>query len=164
MVFSEYMFANRDYCKYVYYAWNIWHVKIYLQWPNIYGKYGLGWQWQMLRNTWTVRCSLNQFTWFNPKIAPPWILNQVRFRFAIMADTCVFCNYNTKISIKAYRGRRMLSGDAYTSERVVEDQVIRSYRQWRPPWNIVCPHPVVTGSGMKRTELIETACPMMTSS
>ena len=34
--------------------WNIWHVKIYLQWPIIYGKYGLGWQWPMLHNTLTV--------------------------------------------------------------------------------------------------------------
>ena len=34
--------------------WNVWHVKIYLQWPIIYGKYGLGWQWPMLHNTLTV--------------------------------------------------------------------------------------------------------------
>ena len=29
-------------------------VKINLQWPIIYGKYGLGWQWPMLHNTLTV--------------------------------------------------------------------------------------------------------------
>ena len=40
--------------------WNIWHVKIYLQWPIIYGKYGLGWQWPMLHNTLTVA------EWANP--------------------------------------------------------------------------------------------------
>ena len=34
--------------------WNIWHVKIYLQWPTIYDKYGLGWQWPMLHNILTV--------------------------------------------------------------------------------------------------------------
>ena len=34
--------------------WNIWHEKIYLQWPTIYGKYGLGWQRPMLHNTLTV--------------------------------------------------------------------------------------------------------------
>ena len=34
--------------------WNIWHVKIYLKWPNIYVKYGSGWQWPMLHNTFTV--------------------------------------------------------------------------------------------------------------
>ena len=39
--------------------WNIWHVKIYLQWPIIYVKYGLGWQWPMLHNTFTV------FEWAN---------------------------------------------------------------------------------------------------
>ena len=39
--------------------WNIWHVKIYLKWPNIYVKYGLGWQWPMLHNTFTV------FEWAN---------------------------------------------------------------------------------------------------
>ena len=39
--------------------WNIWHVKIFLKWPNIYVKYGLGWQWPMLDNTFTV------FEWAN---------------------------------------------------------------------------------------------------
>ena len=39
--------------------WNIWHVKIYLQWPIIYVKYGLGWQWPMLHNTFIV------FEWAN---------------------------------------------------------------------------------------------------
>ena len=39
-------------------SWNIWHVKIYLQWPIIYGKYGLGWQWPMLHNTLTVAIEL----------------------------------------------------------------------------------------------------------
>ena len=34
--------------------WNIWHVKIYLQWPIICGKYELGWQWPMLHNILTV--------------------------------------------------------------------------------------------------------------
>ena len=29
-------------------------LKIYLQWPVSYGKYGLGWQWPMLHNTLTV--------------------------------------------------------------------------------------------------------------
>ena len=29
-------------------------MKIYLQWPIIYDKYGLGWQWPMLHNTLTV--------------------------------------------------------------------------------------------------------------
>ena len=34
--------------------WNIRHVKIYLQWPIIYGKYGLGWQRPVSHNTLTV--------------------------------------------------------------------------------------------------------------
>ena len=34
--------------------WNIWHVKIYLKWPNISVEYGLGWQWPTLHNTFTV--------------------------------------------------------------------------------------------------------------
>ena len=34
--------------------WNIWHVKIYLQWSIIYGKYGLGCKLPMLYNTLTV--------------------------------------------------------------------------------------------------------------
>ena len=37
--------------------WNIWTVKIYLKWPNIYVIYGLGWP--MLHNTFTV------FEWAN---------------------------------------------------------------------------------------------------
>ena len=36
---------------------------------------------------------------------------------AIMADKCAFCNYNTKKSQKAYRGRRLLSGNAYDWHR-----------------------------------------------
>ena len=39
--------------------WNIWHVKIFLKWPNIYVKYGLDWQWLVLHNTFTV------FEWAN---------------------------------------------------------------------------------------------------
>ena len=40
-------------------VWNIWHVKMFLKWPNIYVKYGLGGQWLMLHNTFTV------FEWAN---------------------------------------------------------------------------------------------------
>ena len=43
--------------------WNIWHVKIYLQWPITYGKYGLGWQWPMLHNTLTVAEWANRWEW-----------------------------------------------------------------------------------------------------
>ena len=35
-----------------------------------------------------------------------------------MEDKCTFCKYNTKKSKKAYRGRRILSGDAYKWHRL----------------------------------------------
>ena len=57
MYTAIFSFSNTDkLCSIIlnYAFWNIWHVKIYLQWPIIYGKYGLGWQWPMLQNTLTV--------------------------------------------------------------------------------------------------------------
>ena len=111
--------------------WNIWHVKIFLKWPNIYVKYGLGWQWPMLHNIFTV------FEWANiwgVKIITENVYckvqNSYKIIFYLMTRTLFFWWTKTKRYWSScpfpYKGSKTSAG-YYHFKEVCDGEIIFCY-------------------------------------
>ena len=70
----------------LYYAFETFDINIYLQWPIMYGKYGLGWQWPMLHNTLTVAEWANMWEGKIIKINVYWLQYRMVTKIGLLYD------------------------------------------------------------------------------